>query len=390
MIAQPKLIVGAPARPRSRYLAAIPAAVSEPLSIFLVTRIALFVLAFAAQVFLPFHTGSKHDYFPNNYFLDGWGRWDSAWYISIARQGYSLDPKTYYSNIAFFPLYPLLIRLVGEVVRNLPLAGILVANLTFAGALLVVYRLALLRFDRRVARWTLIFLCAFPYAFFFAAIYSESLFLLLSALSFYLAERERWWLSGLAGLLAALSRSIGGALGPAIFLIYLAHKRYRLKELDRNLFAPALAPLGSALYMAYLGIRFHDPLAFAKASLLAWGRYDVLVQGLGRFDPATWNTGNYDLVLATNFVVAVLWLLLAIPTLRLLGPGYAFYLLIAVAIPLSGQVESLGRFVAVLFPGFIVVAYYLKDSLAGKLVLISSTLLLGLFTALFANWYWIV
>ena len=49
-------------------------------------------------------------------------RWDSFWYINIAREGYSIvsqfkDQK----NIAFFPLYPLFIRGFHKAFKIIPM-----------------------------------------------------------------------------------------------------------------------------------------------------------------------------------------------------------------------------------------------------------------------------
>lgn len=368
----------------------VPPGLAEPLCVFAVTRATLFVLAFVAQMWLPMNGKTTWHDFPGNYWLDGWLRWDSGWYLTIAAHGYSFDPVTNQGSVAFFPLYPLLIRGLGVVVGSQALAALVISNVAFAVAVVVLFRLASHVFDTRTARWTLLFLCAFPFAYFFVAAYTESLFLCLSALSFYLAERERWWLSGLVGVFAGLTRSIGSLVGPAIFLIYLRHRGYNHKRLDRHLLAAGLAPLGTFLYMAYLYVRFHDPLAFARASFVGWGHYNVFVEGLSRLNPWGWNVGNYDLVLFTNVALVLLWLLLSIPAFRLLGPGYALFTIASAVIPFSGATESLGRYVLPIFPGFIVMAVYLKDATAGKLVLYGSAMLLALLTALFANWYWVI
>ncbi|CAN5549875.1 hypothetical protein BH23CHL2_BH23CHL2_00910 [soil metagenome] len=68
-------------------------------------------------------------------------RWDSGWYLTIASEGYSYDPS-YPSSVAFFPLFPLLIRLVDTVLPGSNVfAALIVVHLALAGALIYIYRL---------------------------------------------------------------------------------------------------------------------------------------------------------------------------------------------------------------------------------------------------------
>ena len=252
---------------RAQLLLAKESWLAEPLAIALGTRLALFVLAFAAQIVIPFHPGSSHTSFPAGYFLDGWTRWDAGWYISIVRSGYSYNPVDHTGSVAFFPLYPIVVRLASVVVRNDYAAGIVVSNLAFAGAVVALYILVSSRFDRFVARCSALAVCAFPFGLFFSAVYTESLFLLLAVLAFLFAERKQWLLAGLAGLLCATTRSVGLALAPSLFLIYLGQARYHWRSFGWSILAPALVPIGTFAYMAYLYLRFQDPLAWYKAAL---------------------------------------------------------------------------------------------------------------------------
>jgi len=131
----------------------------EPVTIVLGTRLALFFLAFAAQIMIPFHPGSTRSIFPADYFLDGWTRWDAGWYSSIVRQGYTYNPVDHTGSVAFFPLYPIVVRLASVVVRDDYAAGIVVSNLAFAGAVVALYILARSRFDRSVARCSPLAIC---------------------------------------------------------------------------------------------------------------------------------------------------------------------------------------------------------------------------------------
>lgn len=373
------------------YLRPLHVLLAEPLLIFVATRSGLFALAYVAQLLLPRPVGSGYwDAFPGNLWLSGWLRWDSGWYLDIARRGYWLDPQTHLGSVAFFPLYPLLMRVLGQIIGSIPAAGLVISNLAFAAALALLYDLTARRAGRDVARRTLLFLCVFPFSVFFSAVYTESLFLLLVVLSFWLAERGRWWWSGTAGLLCALTRSVGVALGPALFLLYLNQRSWNWRKVSPDLLASALIPLGTALYMGYLGVRFGDPLAFAKGTLAGWRHYNPWVEGFSRLNPVGMQPGDYDLVLLLNALAALACLLAVVPTRRLLGSPYATFVLLATLMSLPAGFDSVGRYVTVIFPVFIVLGYYVRRPLAAKVTFIGSAALLGLFTALFVNWYWIV
>ncbi len=359
---------------------------AEPLATFLVVRGCLALLAYATTGVLPRTTYAQKAWsFAGA--LDVWARWDSANYLRIAREGYVYAPNQQGSNIAFFPLYPLLIDLVTRVVGSPLVAGLLISNVALALALCCLYQLAADRFDRGVARRAVLLLSCFPFSFFLGAVYTEGLFLLLSVAAFWLAERRRWWLAGLAGALCSATRLVGVTLAPALGLLYLEQRQYRWREIRPNVLAVGLVPLGLAAFMAYQYRAFGDPLSFLKS---AWGLYNLFEEGPGRLDPTRFGPGNYDLVLALNLAAAVFWLLLVAPIARRLGLAYAAFVLLAELIPLSHQVQSLGRFTSVLFPGFLVIACYVRGRLSINLLLAASSLLLALLTMLFAGGYEIV
>ncbi len=181
---------------------------------FLVTRaIWILVAYFAYNNYLP--NPSYLSYFKRGYFLtrifplDIFTRWDSKWYLSIIKTGYqaSANFTTTYSNLAFFPLYPYLVKCVGWLGVQLPdslyiFIGLLLSNLFFLASAALLYRLIIssLDFDEDIARRALTLLIVFPVSFFFSAFYPESLFLLLTLLGFTFAVEENWaWTGNLRG-----------------------------------------------------------------------------------------------------------------------------------------------------------------------------------------------
>ena len=103
-------------------------------------------------------------------------------------------------------------------------AATIVSNAAFWGGLVVTYFLTASELSERAARTTVLLMCVFPTAHFFLMPYSESLFLLLSVTAFWGARRRRWAVAGAAGALAALTRSIGILIAPAL-VIEALHQR---------------------------------------------------------------------------------------------------------------------------------------------------------------------
>ena len=193
--------------------------------------------------------------------LNAWADWDGQWYVRIAREGYRARVSA-----AFFPLYPLLLRVLSPLVaHSYVVVGVALSLACYVAAMVVLYRLVTIDYGDRVASWTVVFASVFPTSFFFQAVYTESIFLLTTVTCLYFARRERWLLAGLAGFLAALTRNTGILVLLPMALFYLSARGWRLRQLDRRLAFFALVPAGLALWMVYLLAKFGDPLAFSRA-----------------------------------------------------------------------------------------------------------------------------
>ena len=157
-------------------------------------------------------------------------RWDSVWYLAIAQGGYAHQG----SRTAFFPLYPLVLRGLGVVLGSDLLAGVVVSLSAFAIALTLLYELVSLELDDERARVTVMLIAFCPMAYFYSAVYSESLYLALS-LGCILAARRGWWASaGALGALAATSRNSGIILIVPVVLLFLYGPRADRPEGDRH------------------------------------------------------------------------------------------------------------------------------------------------------------
>ena len=145
------------------------------------------------------------------------------------------------------------------------------SNLAFLGALLLLHRMALARFGPDAAFRCVLLLSVFPFSFYFSAVYSESLFLLLAVASLYLAHQERWAAASLCALLCGATRVPGLALAPALGLLYLERIRFDLRRVRPDVLWLGLSVLGPLLFYAYLQVQFGDPwLAFKVTRVPGW------------------------------------------------------------------------------------------------------------------------
>jgi Mannosyltransferase (PIG-V) len=312
---------------------------------------------------------------------------DGLWYTNIARNGYekerfNLDQQ---HTWAFFPLYPLIISGAAFVTREFPLTASVLSNIFFFVALIILYRLArAFAGDDSDADRAVFYLAAFPTSYFFSFPFTESLFLLLTVSSFYFARRECWWRAGLLGALASATRLAGIFLLPAFFIFYWRQNRSR--RLSLRLLSLGLVPLGLIAYMIYLHSITGNAWAFLDIQA-AWGhRPTFFLRSLIDYatDPrllgARWDFRllNCAAVLLAFFCGGVL--------LKRREWALATYTLLSVIVPLSAtlNLQSMTRYVMVIFPIFFVLASAGRSRRGDQIIRAVFITLLGLLTALFA------
>jgi hypothetical protein len=298
-------------------------------------------------------------------FWDIFARYDSGWYYDIARHGYFyFDDQP--SSLGFFPLYPLLMRALGELFGGEQfhyfIAGMVISRVAFLAALVFLFYLVRLDADDAAAQRTVLYVAIFPFAFFYARVYSESLFLLTTVASVYWFRTRRWELGGLAGCLASLTR-VNGVLSVATLALIAAPVAGRqLQRWVRPLLALAAVVMGIGLFSAYSYSVAGSPVAWALA-IEEWNGYQpggapwapliaLLRQLVNR--PLAFmaeSNGPYDTL---NGLTAALFVA-SIPFVwRRFGAAYGIHMLVNLWLPLSsGRFEGLGRYCAVLFPFFI-------------------------------------
>lgn len=191
---------------------------------------------------------------------DRFANWDGYWYRSIATVGYEYADDNAQHSIAFFPLYPLITRGLMSLGISFPVAGTIVNNLAFLGALLVLYNWVKERQGINTARWATAVLAWCPFSLYGTTTYTEGLFLLLSTLSLQAFDRNQHIKAGIFGALTTATRITGIALVPAFLLVAWRERRPAIA------YAAAIATIsGLLLFMLYCAIDFGEPLAFLRA-----------------------------------------------------------------------------------------------------------------------------
>ena len=341
-------------------------------------------------------------------FLGHWAHWDGAWYAEIATEGYGERAP---ASTAFFPLYPVLVKL-GTVLGGGPaLWGVMVSLVSTLLALFFVYRIGEKIHDARAARAATLCLAFFPTAFFLNAVYTEALFLALTAGTLWAAlVRQDFLVAGLLGALAATTRNVGVLLLVPLYFEWARHRR----ELGlRGVLGIALVPAGLAAYGAYLWVRFGDPLVFARQQGDYWNREfsgppatlgDAWhAAGVGMeyvLDPATLFLGTdatpaLEASNVLNLGFLVFFLVLAIAGLFALPPGLSVYTAALVLLPILTPsprfpLMSLPRFVLGALPIFLVLGFLLSRSRWALATWLAFSGGLGMaLTALFVTWRWV-
>ena len=187
---------------------------------------------------------------------------DAPRYLDIALNGYVREGENAI-NLVFYPLYPLLTRGFSYLTGSLPLAGLLLSHLCYAGAVVGFYEL--LRLDRphEQAFFGALLFILYPFSMFVLGVYSESLFLLLSVFCLYAVRKRRFPAAGALGLLAALTRVQGMLLLiPALAEILLACFGREKRKLRLSDAFVLLIPVGFLIYLAINRHLYRNPFQF--------------------------------------------------------------------------------------------------------------------------------
>lgn len=352
--------------------------------LFLIWRTALYLAAYLSPKVLPVFANRfpyvdllKESGLPH--FIWAFGNFDGVHYLRIAQDGYA-----YQFTQVFFPLYPILIYLGSLVTDNLLIWALLISNIAFLTALIIMNKLVTKLYDQKIALWSIIFLLTFPTSFFFGSVYTEGVFFLIIISSFYLAEKNRVIIASILGSFASATRLIGLFLAPA-----LAQER-------KNLLPLLVVPLGFLAYVIYLKIEFDNPLYFLTAQSIfgqerATQTIVFLPQVFYRYIKILTTTSGLPFINASFELVTTIFALvvLLVAYFKKMKKSYLLFSFLAIITPtLTGTLISMPRYVLIAFPIYITLAQ-IKSLPVKILIALVSIVLLFAVTIMFAQGYWV-
>lgn len=344
--------------------------------------------------------------------LYSWAGFDGVHYLTIAEKGYKGTGLIQ----AFFPVFPLIIRVV-TLVLPLVLSGIVVGILTSLVLVITWFFFCKHFFSSKFAWLATGVLLLFPSSFFFVAVYTESLFLILVLWSFYFLDRRKWGLVMAMSAIATATRVTGVFLVPALILaVLLWDESWQglLQRLQLNkivlwtvrqlrsywlqIFLLIFGYTGLWLYMGYLSQEFQDPLYFYHVqSEFGSGREERIIlwpQVVWRYikilltqSSITWQLWS----IIQEALVGVFGLVILLSSFKWIRPSWVLFALGAFILPtLTGTFSSMPRYVLVCFPLFLVLTQLLLHYPRWRwLYFVISGMLLIINTMLFIQGYWV-
>ena len=320
--------------------------------------------------------------------LNLFSRWDSGHYADIAMTGYS---NAIVPNWEFFPGYPILMALLGTplaVITQMPLLvavnliGFVVSNLAFLGAIYFFYKLSFkLLHNPNIAYNSALYLAIFPAGVFLSAVYSESLFLMLTIGSLYYWQLGSLGKSSLLGFLSAITRPVG--------IILAVPYLYRALSSDRRHFTKSYLPVASILFgylifMAYSQLMTGTPFANFAAEYQYWG---VSLDTTSKMVLASEELLANPIILP-YIVLSIFSMAASILSIKSRGEAaivlYAVCLLI---IYLLNPIDSFPRYSITLLPMYWSLSRWSKSFVVKGCTIAFLVVMLVIGTGLFVNWY---
>lgn len=383
--------------------------VRKILNLFIVSRLVFLVFAILAIDLIPLEEGylGRQHYPDEPYLAWIWANFDGRHFADIVVSGY----RDF--NFAFFPLYPLLIRFLDyHLLIDPPYVGIIISLICYFLSLMMVYKIIILDYKESVARLSIYLLAFFPLSFFYQAMYSDSLFILLSVTGFYFARKGKWIYAGVFGGLTTLTRIAGVAIIPALavewclqnqsylnslFKRFDSYKFFTLfkKFITTGFVAVFISGLGILSYFVYLQLFYGDWLLFQK-SMIAWRQNEftfppqVIFRYLKIFLLVDRGLLVYWVALL-EFISMIFYFILTYYVAKKIRISYAVLMFFVLILPtFTGTFAGMPRYVLHAFPAFLGMAVFLSTRKRFTPAVVTLFLILGfIFTGLFTRGHFI-
>lgn len=326
-----------------------------------------------------------------------WNKWDSIHYLNLAKYGYSATGENA-KLIVFYPLYSLLVGITAKIFRNYLLSGVIVSNLCLGLGCYYLYKIVKLDFDEETAMKSVKYMLIYPFSFFFGIAYTESIFVALSIMALYYMRRNKWFLAGVFGFLAALTKNQGIILAVPAAMEYALSTRIfeqlrkkNLKKILQDFFAKGIfmfmIPLGTLVYFSINKILFgswNEFLVYQKEYFNnTFGNVFDNLKWIAQtaFSPEDEFRLTYWLPCILSFLLVLFLIFYSIGRLRL---SYSAYMLVFLLISYSPSwLLSGSRYIMSLVPIYIGLSVLAKRKEVDIVLTFSSTLLLGFYTFAF-------
>lgn len=350
----------------------------------LTTMIALSTLS--VRLFGIRAQGDPPLHFRWEWIFEGLFRYDGGWYAGIAEHGYHYIPGQQ-SNVAYFPLYPMLMRAVGWIVGDTVDAGLLITAV--AGCLAAVLAARWMRgrgMSPLAVTLGLAVLLVYPYSWYlYGVVYSDAVFLLAVVAASLAVESDRIVVAGFLTMLASADRPTGLSIAIGMTVLVaerrgvLAHvpgrgrsfvdrfrvpNRFDLRKARGRDTAILLGFGGLAGYIGYLQLEFGRPLLFIDSQRY-WGQQSgtqTLLKSQYWWELTHFVHRSLELTTTVQAFVLLAGLVLVPFVGRRFGWGYAVFQLVLVAMPAIGSKDfmGVGRYLMVLFPTHALIGEWLS------------------------------
>jgi len=306
--------------------------------------------------------------------------WDVGQYLNIATLGYGTTGDARL-RLAFYPLYPWLIRLLTPVFRSPHLAALAVTTIASMAVAVALFRLMKIDFDEAVARRAVWFLFIFPTSYFLHIAYTESLFLFFVIAAFVACRRGDWLYAGIYGALATLTHDTGILL-IAAFGVEGLQELWQTRRWNLRWLWVSLIPLGFGFFML---VNYHlagNPLAFVTVAgehwtnrlTVPWAAYNQLGVNTWMSPPDAITHGMAIMLFVAGGFIATL------ASAWWLRPCYTMWMASNwLIIAMQSWDMSAPRLVLAMFPIFMLEAMVSRNRLASAALTVWSILFLALF-----------
>ncbi len=330
------------------------------------TRILIFIVVYLIDIF--FYTEGYTDFAES--FKRAWFIQDSNHYVSIAQDGYTNvgDDKRF---IAFYPLYPLLIKVFSYVFQDYMVSGIIISFLGLIIACYFIMKLIMLEFENtKIAKGAIKYILIYPVTFFFSIVYTESLFLALTVMCFYFLRKREWLFAGICSLFASLTKNQGLLLiipmliemfFRADILQCLKSREYKrvLRNWLKSGFYMLLCPAGFFIYLLVNKLVTGSWFMFMYYQKNSWSRQiSLFADNLQFTSKAIFDPGFSPIFKAGTLIPTVLFffaaLFIIILSVRKMPLIYTIYSLAFLVVSYTPSwVISGPRYIMNIFPVFI-------------------------------------